>query len=303
MKRRSLKSSILIFTLAVSNFVIAQQLDLSGYELKAHYELSSDGIDFTGNYDTIELDNPIFEFGGILSRGCYVNSSNFGDSCLIETPEVNAMNDLSFAIQVDFRLSSFNKPIIIAGHGYRYLGIETNSDGSLFLRTNNSIEDDIENIFLEQDEWYNITLLHNTLDSNTYVYLNQELIFTKKKHLNHPDDDNEISNSNFSAGRAFKGYWKELKVYSTNMISSVESSKNKHEEINVFPNPANTILNFDMSVAPNLSYAIFDTNGRCMERSNLSESSIDITNLFSGIYIVAIYDEEKPMGRAKFIKQ
>ncbi len=44
--------------------------DLSSFELRAHYPLSADGVDHTGNYDPIEFEKPVFSFGGILSRGC-----------------------------------------------------------------------------------------------------------------------------------------------------------------------------------------------------------------------------------------
>ncbi len=81
------------------------------------------------------------------------------------------MNDTAFAIQMDFRLSSLGKPIIVAGHGYRYLGLETHNDGMLFLRTcsGSKGENDIEDVFLNEDVWYNAMFIHKTIDSVTHV--------------------------------------------------------------------------------------------------------------------------------------
>ena len=304
MNKNNLNFLVFIFLLFSSNILLAQELDLSEFELKAHYELSSNGIDLTGNFDTIELDNPIFALGGILSRGCYVGGANFGDSCLIETPEIDALNDPSFAIQLDFRIPNFGptKPIVIAGKGWRFLGIESKSNGSLTLRTNNSTKDDIDGIFLNQDEWYNITLLHNTIDSNTFVYLNQELIFTKKSFLNHPESDTEISNSNFSVGRAFFGYWKNLKVFSKDITSSTSKIDKKSDLLYIFPNPVRSNLNVELLSIDNTIYTISDVNGRLIERSILIGNSINTQNLPPGIYLLSVYEENSTPKRVKFIK-
>ncbi len=291
----------MVSIIAFLNDLCSQNLDLSDFELKAHYELSSNGLDLTGNYDSIELELPIFSFGGILSRGCYVFSSNGGDSCLIETPQIYAMNDLKFAIQIDFRLLSFNEPIIQAARGYRYLGLETNSSGNLVLKTSGNEEDEISNVVLELDTWHSATLVHNTLDSITQVYLDEELVFTKKKYLNHPEDENEISNSNFASGNAFFGYWKNLRVYSTDNISS--NSNINQPLLNIFPNPANSFLSIETPLIGQINYSIFDIAGRCIKKSNLNNNRINIVSLKPGIYILTISIDGSFLNKSKFIKK
>ncbi len=303
MPRFTINTSWFILMLVFTNQSFSQSLDLSEFELKAHYELSSDGADLTSNYDSIALDTPIFEFEGIFSRGCYVLNPIFGDSCFIQTPSLNSLNESTFVIQLDYRPTEFHGPIFNVSTSTRHLGMETSADGRLILLTNNATTDTLQNFQLELDTWYNTTVIHNTLDSNTYVYHNEELIFTKKAPLNFAGNANDISNSNFGTGRAFEGYWKDLKVYtSTPLISENHESNSPSNSFVVYPNPAKEVLNIDMPLISDLKYSIFDINGQLIQNSALKEKSINISNLNSGFYTLIIYENSELFSSTTFIK-
>lgn len=279
----------------------AQTFDVSDMTLKANYPLSSNGTESTGNYGNMSLSNPTFLDGAIYSPGCYVNDVGSGDSCLIETPQIDALNDLVYAIQVDFKATNFGKTIIMAGNSYRFLGIETNSNNKLVLRLDGNYT--INDVTLQPNQWYNIALKHNTIDSMTHVFLDNQLIFSQKKFLFHPQNDTKISNTDFGLGKAFEGYLKNLKVYSTNTITSINSIENVIS--NVYPNPAietiqlQTNNNFDAKM-----YLIFSADGKLVQHDNYSTSTIALKNLTAGVYSIQIVDKNHQLiGTSQFIIQ
>ncbi len=279
------------------NSTIVQALDLSQFELKASYALTSDGVDETGNFEDMQLVNPIFEDGGVFSWGCW--SSGAKDSCLIATPQLNVLNDIAFAIQLDFKLSTFGLPIFQAGNSYRYLGIQSTTSGGLILKTGSQAEEEVPEFIFNIDEWYTATVIHNTHDSTTTVYINDELVFTKKKYLNHPNNDNIISNTDFSRGKAFFGYIKNLNIYSTDEILSIDDQYIDDQNILIYPNPASSSINIHVETSQPIDYSISNSVGIEVLFGRISESkqSIDIQELPVGIYVLMIENRSY-----KFIK-
>ena len=73
MKTHLSKLITIMLLLFCSNVLMAQNLQWRGYQLKAHYPLDSNGVDKTGNYDTISYGNHQFIDNSILSKGCRLN--------------------------------------------------------------------------------------------------------------------------------------------------------------------------------------------------------------------------------------
>jgi hypothetical protein len=301
MKKKLFRQSVIIALMSIPNLAMSQ--DLSQFNLEAHYELTSDLNDLTSNHDTITILDPVISSGGIYSRGCFFSQSVSADTCNIITPHINAMNNNAFAIQIDFNLSSFNGPIIQAGVFTRYLGLETDPNGVLGLMTGSQSFDNISNVTLQLSNWYNATLIHNTTDSTTNVYIDNQLVFTKHQYLNHPSNENQILNTNFSTSKSFHGYWKDLKVYSTNTPLSIKEQESMNI-LNLYPNPASSILNVELNkdvIA--IDYKIFNVNGKCIKESDLIEDHLDIDVLKPGLYYVTFYQKNKYYGASKFIKE
>jgi len=278
--------------------------NLKNFKLQAHFPLTSNGEDLTGNHDPIFLDNPLFEDGGILSIGCYVFGSNSGDSCLIETPSIGALSDNSFAVQVDFKLSSFNKPIFIMGHSYRFLGLESwGVDRSLQITMNNSPDRiKVPDFYLEKDQWYNATFVHTKGDSVTQLYIDNNLVHTVKDSLIFDKNDNNFSNSNFSRGQAFFGYLKNWKVYSSNILTSKEVLDPLTDDIMIWPNPTSNQLNIEGAIAKFINYSIIDMTGKEMAHESLSSRSLDVQYLARGVYVLNLYTGKGDVRSLKFLK-
>lgn len=75
------------------------------------------------------------------------------------------------------------------------------------------------------------------------------------------------------------------------------------EDLILYPNPTKELLNLNASYGfENALYTIFDINGRMVMNSRFNSSSIDVSNLSSGNYILRIMDQGR-MASQKFIKQ
>lgn len=71
----------------------------------------------------------------------------------------------------------------------------------------------------------------------------------------------------------------------------------------IFPNPASDVLQLKIANADNVSYAIIDAAGKTVMSSTLNgNSTIDISQLSSGIYALQLKMKEQFIGTTKFIK-
>lgn len=267
--------------------------------MKAHYPLAANGVDLTGNYDSMRYGNHLFIDSSILSKGC----ARINDTCLIETPQIDAMNNEAFAIEVEFKMIRFGGAIVQAGKGYRYLGLATTGTGNFGMKTGSQIEDIFVNVQLVLDQWYSATILHNTADSVTEVYLDGKFIVEKKQYLDHPSNDNIIANIDFSRGFALSGYLRNLKVYSgDNLLASVKSGLDATPLV-VWPNPATSAVRIDIPIEEGITYTMADINGRVIEEAVYQSNVLSIDEMLPGLYFLSIYNKGYLVHRGRFIKE
>ncbi|NLJ83200.1 MAG: T9SS type A sorting domain-containing protein, partial [Bacteroidales bacterium] len=89
-------------------------------------------------------------------------------------------------------------------------------------------------------------------------------------------------------------YMKRYYTYNTSRIASV-----KEVDIQVFPNPANTQLTLDNKDALIKEAHIYDITGKEVSHHsiNANQSTLDISTLKSGLYIVKIHTEQGVLNR------
>ena len=187
--------------------------------LIANYPLISDGIDVTGLNSAMTLQNTPFENGGIYCNGIYVNSSDTNFTTA-QSPPINSLKYESFSISMDFLVSEAGtQPVWVIGEGCRWLGFYLNSDGTIELLYNNAN-------FFTTTKTYSLNAWHNSkisFDGTTVqIFLDNDLAGSLK--FGNPyvvldygscgASDTEIGITNFSNGQVFKGYVRNLKVYS-----------------------------------------------------------------------------------------
>ena len=84
---------------------------------------------------------------------------------------------------------------------------------------------------------------------------------------------------------------------STNSISKVKSAGNN---LSIYPNPAETQINFSENLSGNA--VIYNTDGKIIKQTYVYGNTINISDLSSGVYIVAI-ETENDSFKGNFIKK
>lgn len=300
---------LLIVMLPTSN--ILSQVDWTSYHLLANYPLTKNTIDITGNYDPITTKNINFDNNAAYSNGIYLGS--FTDGCLIATPPVTAIDlvDFGFSIEIQFdTIYNTQMPIIVAGQNNRYLEVFLDmwqGDVKLFLNKNYGEFTIKHDSLLVPYQWYKIDVLHKS--DKTTLYLNDQLIGEHTGTLEFYDQEESastkiLSNTNAGDGRAFKGLWRNLKIYSKLTSALVEPILSN---IITYPNPAINFLNVNLTALFDIrSYHIFDSNGRIILSKELNTTShnleIDITDIYSGTYQLILNKELSNKKNISFIK-
>ena len=178
----------------------------------AHYPLLSDGLDTTGNNDPMTLENAPFQDGGVYCNGVYWNSSD-PDRYLVETPYLESLDFEAFAISAEFKISqhTYRCPVFVGGHTGRWMGVETQLDGTISLLYNNSTVVPSSEV-VSLDEWHRALITYDGATDVGNLYLDGRLACSATFVIEHVDRRN-ISTQNFSNGLAFEGYFRELIVY------------------------------------------------------------------------------------------
>ena len=79
-------------------------------------------------------------------------------------------------------------------------------------------------------------------------------------------------------------------------------ANNTDEEITIYPNPANRLINFT-GLQANSQVTIFDLNGKMIETSAVNNNTKDVSGLNDGIYIVNIINENNSKNIKLIIKK
>jgi len=188
-------------------------------QLIAYYQLMGNGNDLTGLNTPMTLHNAPFQNGGVYCNGIYTYPQGV-DYCLAESPPISSFPFESFSISLDFFVTDkMAQPVWIIGKSCRWLGFYLSDDGTVALLYNNWD-------FLATAKKYNLNQWHNakiSYDGNTAkIFLDNSLAGSLKfgngyVQLNYGScgaSDTEITVTNYSNGTVFKGYIKNLKVYS-----------------------------------------------------------------------------------------
>ncbi len=83
--------------------------------------------------------------------------------------------------------------------------------------------------------------------------------------------------------------------------NSINENQNKQHQISIFPNPANTILNIDISNTDRVEVEISNLFGECILKIK-HQNKIDVSNFKNGIYIIKLTQGENVYIQ-RFLKQ
>ncbi|MFZ1633375.1 MAG: T9SS type A sorting domain-containing protein [Chitinophagales bacterium] len=88
------------------------------------------------------------------------------------------------------------------------------------------------------------------------------------------------------------------------VYNPIVNNKPEIATIQVYPNPATSVLHIDTALQGNINYTIFDQSGRIVLNENTASRQLDIANLSSGFYILKVNDlQTGNVMMGKFIKE
>lgn len=106
-----------------------------------------------------------------------------------------------------------------------------------------------------------------------------------------------------SAGSVAQGV---QQAWEISVITAIEQARDINLICSAYPNPTSDLLtlkidNYDNE---NLSYKLFDSNGKPLESKKISgnETAITMTNLLSGLYFLKVIDRQIEIKTFKIIK-
>ncbi len=271
-------------TLVITLLTIA---GLQAQTLLAFYPLKSNGADTTGNNEDMFLKNASFSNGGVYSNGIYYGNDTMGS--VIQTPAINKFDFNDFTVLLDFYVEEypdFNKPIIIGGPSWRWLGAYLDEGGRLSLMANDGSD------FFQTDEvvalntWNTLALSYNKAEQQLRIYLNSKLITEGNvTDLTH-NNDGKFINDHGGNGQTFKGYWRNLKIYNSSVVAGVaKNNELKGVEVLLIHNRLKVL------VPPNeksIEMQIIDMNGNKLNNTllNTGPNELSISYLKTGNYLL-----------------
>lgn len=299
-----LNLQLCIAVLLCASGVQAQNLD--HFDLMAHYSLVNTTEDALDAWDTIELVNaPLSDTNGVYSYGGYIYDDGNEDSSLVITPRIDAINAPQFAIQVELKMDQLEdkgRPIIIVGEDWRYLGFATGSDSSFQLILNGNYQS-AEPYYAKAGVWQILTMMHSRGDSLTSFFVDGNLIYRRKGYLDHPASDTKIMNTHFGIGQAFKGYWRNLKVFTSDSTTSPTVEISKLKEMTFFPNPSRGSVTVELEDLTGIynTLVIYDEIGRVVRTINDISSTVEVNGLPQGTLTAVLLQDNKQVAMHRIV--
>lgn len=257
-------------------------------DLLAHYPLVSDGVDLTGNNDTMIRVNAPFQDGGVYCNGDYSNMT-------LHTPQINNFSFTSLSVSFEFRADTFiSKPVIVCGSGYRWLGFYLDVNGTVKMKYNNSNYETSSTTY-NFGQWYTGLITYDGTTAN--LYLDGVLAVSKTVALTFILTDTEIGVEDYASGRAFKGVIKNLKITNSAYYGINETNVLK---VKFYPNPVNDYAKID-GIDTDAVIRIFDMDGRLVRTLPFSNEPIDLSALREGMYMIRVEQNERSYS-SRFIK-
>jgi polyhydroxybutyrate depolymerase len=102
---------------------------------------------------------------------------------------------------------------------------------------------------------------------------------------------------------ASKEIWRFFSKYNLSSLTGINENESLRKVIVLYPNPANTILNFNLENETLLTIEVSDVIGKMVLSEITQTHSISIKELKSGIYFLSIKTQSGAVAKAKFIKE
>ena len=102
---------------------------------------------------------------------------------------------------------------------------------------------------------------------------------------------------------ASKEIWRFFSKYSLSFLTSIDENKALANSLNLYPNPTNSTLNFNIDSDNSVDVEVSDVLGKIILSETMSARSISVENLQSGIYFLSVKIQSGAVAKVKFIKE
>ena len=213
-------SSLVLAAMLTTGFAAAQ------LQLLAHYPLQTDLLEATATFGPMVLygttpPNP--PANGLCFNGVYLFSGGTGGQDA-RTPLMPTLNTSDFQFSVEFQITGLgpnNRPVLMGGNSYRWLGIYTQANGTVGLKHNNS-NLAWSTTTVVPGTWYTGTVKYE--GGTVELYIDGALVLqTAVGPLNTSTNLNFCTND-YSNGSAFYGCIRNLRVYNDTTLGTTAAT-------------------------------------------------------------------------------
>jgi len=267
------KTLIIVLCIVVISYVSGQSFD--GMELIAYYPLKVNANDTLGLNDPVELTNITFEGGGIYCNGKTTSEGN--DWCDMYTPLLKGFSFKKFAVSVMFKMAEnvqFQRPIIVGGASdYRWMCIAVINDTTVSFGFNDNYTGLPAGTKFTINDWHTVTVLYDSSQLKGEFYYDSNLVDSYSGTFEQVNDK-YFGITHGGTGDVYKGYLKDLKIYSISGSTDVSSEKTgapaKFSLQQNYPNPFNgeTVIPFTLNASSDVSMKIYNIKGEIVKSMN-----------------------------------
>ncbi len=278
-----------LYFVAIIAFLLSG-LNVNAQSLLANYPLISDGVDVTGNNSDMTIRKAPFQNGGIYSNGIYYGNDTTGSH--ITTPQINNFDFDNLAVKVDFLLEEYPEnrmPVVMCGMGWRWLSAWMDDD-KLAISANNGSIFEISDVTVNLNEWHAVTLTYNKNDGEIKLYFDNVDTLTFEVDELNQGNDARVLNSDGGGGRAYKGYWKNLEIHNSSVITHVNSMPLQSISIKT---DGNRIHVNNPLVNNGINLQMFDISGRLLAGYQLGMGTNSFNIPQENQVIMIVLDDQK----------
>jgi len=194
---------------ATTSFVAAQA------QVLAHYPLLVDLLDATSNNGPMSLLGyqgglpPAPPNNGVCTNGIYYYGTGGQD---VRTPVMSTLDTADFQFSVEFNITALgpgNRPVLMGGSSYRWLGIYLNAAGTVGFQHNNS-NLTWSTTTLSTGVWYTGTL--RSQNGTAELYIDGSLVHQFAVGTLNDGNNKNFTTNDFSNGLSFYGCIRNLMV-------------------------------------------------------------------------------------------
>lgn len=104
---------------------------------------------------------------------------------------------------------------------------------------------------------------------------------------------------------ASKEIWRFFNKYTLSNLTGINENEALTKSLSIYPNPANSVLNFNIDKAANsfVGIEITDVLGKVVLSETTSSNSISVDKINSGIYFISVKTGNGAVAKLKFIKE